>query len=125
MQRNADSIRLAEEEHYYKEGERSFKCGECGGTFQKPLWATVSSNGSVEKYYACPRCMTKVNHRKTQTGTAKESGTSVEKHEKTSEKSEDDFTCNHFLGYMRTRARDMPIPDECLTCSRMIECMLH
>ena len=69
--------------------------------------------------------MTKVDYRRIQSGTAKESGISVEEHKKTSEKPKDDLTCNHFLGYMRKRAKDMPIPDECLTCSRMIECMLH
>jgi DNA-directed RNA polymerase subunit RPC12/RpoP len=125
MQRNVDSIRLDEEEHYWKEGEGSFKCGECGGTFEKPLWATDSSNGNVEEYYACPRCMTKVNYRRTQSGTPRESGISVEEHEIASEKPADDLGCNHFLGYLKKRAKNMPIPDECLTCSRMVECMLH
>jgi hypothetical protein len=30
--------------------------------------------------------------------------------------------CPHHLGYLRTLARDRPIPDECLHCDRIIEC---
>jgi DNA-directed RNA polymerase subunit RPC12/RpoP len=125
MQTNTEPIRPDEQEQRSEEGEDSFKCDECGGTFQKPLWATDSSKGNVEEYYACPRCMTKVDYRKAQPSTAKESEILVEEHEKASEKPKDDLVCNHFLGYMKKRAKDVPIPDECLTCSRMIECMLH
>ena len=49
-------------------------CGECGEVFEKPVLATVTSNGFSRIYYACPRCFTKVeeqappkNERKTET----------------------------------------------------------
>jgi DNA-directed RNA polymerase subunit RPC12/RpoP len=125
MQRNTDPIRPDEEEQHSEEGEDGFKCNECGGTFQKPLRAIDSSKGNVEEYYACPRCMTKVDYRKAQPSIAKVSGISVEEREKAPEKPEGDLACSHSLGYLRKRAKDMPIPDECLTCNRMIECMLH
>jgi hypothetical protein len=124
MQRNIDSIRMSEEYHYHREDGTRFTCDGCGGTFQRPLFATVSSSGTVEKYYACPRCMTRVNRGKKQSSMDRESEVSV-KDRKISEKSEDNAACNHFVGYLRKREKDMPIPDECLTCSKMVECMLH
>jgi len=30
--------------------------------------------------------------------------------------------CKHQLGYLRTLPKDTPIPDECLSCDRVIEC---
>ncbi|MGQ9545081.1 MAG: hypothetical protein ACUVQX_04775, partial [Candidatus Bathycorpusculaceae bacterium] len=32
-------------------------------------------------------------------------------------------SCKHFLGYLRKRPKDSPIPDECLVCEKMIECL--
>jgi DNA-directed RNA polymerase subunit RPC12/RpoP len=125
MQRNTDPIRPDEEEQHSEEDEDCFKCDECGETFQKPLWATDSSKGNVEEYYACPRCMTKVDYRKTQSNIAKESEVSVEEPKKAPEKPKSDLACSHSLGYLKKRPKDTPIPDECLTCSRMVECMLH
>ena len=31
--------------------------------------------------------------------------------------------CAHFLGYLKTRSKDSPIPDECLTCATLMKCM--
>jgi len=32
-------------------------------------------------------------------------------------------SCAHFLGYLKTRPKDSPIPDECLTCAALMKCM--
>ena len=32
--------------------------------------------------------------------------------------------CPHYLGYLKERAKNTPIPDECLTCPEAIKCML-
>ncbi|NIR87154.1 hypothetical protein GWO13_06090 [Candidatus Bathyarchaeota archaeon] len=31
--------------------------------------------------------------------------------------------CTHFLGYLKTRPKKSSIPDECLTCNRMLKCI--
>jgi hypothetical protein len=33
--------------------------------------------------------------------------------------------CGHFFGYLGKRQKSTPFPDECLTCARMVECLLH
>ena len=32
--------------------------------------------------------------------------------------------CRHYLGYLKERAKNTPIPDECLTCPEVTKCML-
>jgi len=32
--------------------------------------------------------------------------------------------CNHDLGYLARRPKDVPIPQECLVCSKIVDCML-
>ena len=33
--------------------------------------------------------------------------------------------CPHYVGYLSKRPRGTPIPEECLTCPKMIECTLR
>ncbi len=32
--------------------------------------------------------------------------------------------CHHDLGYLARRPKDVPIPQECLVCSKIVDCML-
>ena len=32
-------------------------------------------------------------------------------------------TCSHFFGYVRTVPKDLPVPDECLQCPKLVECV--
>jgi hypothetical protein len=32
--------------------------------------------------------------------------------------------CSHHFGYLASRPRDSPIPQECLTCPKIVDCML-
>jgi hypothetical protein len=36
---------------------------------------------------------------------------------------EAEVKCGHFLGYLNKHQKNMPFPDECLTCEKMVECM--
>jgi hypothetical protein len=47
---------------------------------------------------------------------------SVEKGSRTETTAETGLMCPHHLGYLRTLARERPIPDECLHCDKIIEC---
>lgn len=76
---------------------------KCGKSFSKPIELTVKLNGSLETYYACPHCFSRVQ-------TLKPVQNKV-------------AGCPHFVGYLKTRPKDSPIPDECLTCSRILQCM--
>ena len=37
----------------------------------------------------------------------------------------EEVKCRLFHGYLKKRPKNTPIPDECLICSRMIECLAY
>jgi hypothetical protein len=127
MEKTLGSLKIEDEHYLFRESQTSFRCTGCNGTFQKPILATVSSRGCVKTYYACPRCLSKVGDVKhDKDGDDKETSISTEKVKKVAlAKHEDDVKCKHFLGYLKKRSKDAPIPDGCLTCNKMIECMVH
>jgi DNA-directed RNA polymerase subunit RPC12/RpoP len=118
MQQSLELSKLHKEDGSFKGDSIDFVCNECGGTFQKPILATVSSSGRVQTYYACPRCMARISKER------KEVTISKEDIKKSSVRLANDVKCKHFLGYLKKRPKDAPIPDECLTCDKMIECLL-
>jgi len=127
MRRQTDSLTLESEDNSIHESDGGFTCDTCGETYQKPLFATVSSSGNTQTYLACPRCMVKVGSAKPEKDIQEtESSIVTKSSEKKALISHDkNFQCKHFLGYLKKRSKETPIPDECLTCGRMIECMVH
>lgn len=114
------------ENDYFGEDPAVFKCNVCATAFQKPILATVSSSDSVQTYRACPHCLAKVGdaqHRKNKENEA--TSLSIKNVQKTATKPEEDAHYKNFFGYLNEREKDTPIPEECLTCSKMIECLLH
>jgi hypothetical protein len=106
--------------------ENSFICNGCGENFSKPILATVSSSGILQKYYACPHCLTAVSDVKSQRSEEDEkTSVSTEEIGNTEVKLENNVECKNFFGYLKKRPKNTPIPEECLTCDKMIECLIH
>lgn len=106
--------------------EHSFRCSGCHEDFQKPLLAMDSSNGRIQVYYACPHCLSKVESVKEHKSEEEkaESPALIEDTRK-NVKAQEEMGCKHFLGYLRKRPKGMAIPEECLVCEKMIECLTH
>lgn len=119
-----DSQKLENEMVHIEESYLDFSCGGCGKKFQKPILATVSDNGDVQTYYACPYCLTRIDEAKT---LKKEESVQVSTraYRKPEVKPEIGTKCQHYFGYLKKRPKNTPIPDECLTCDKMIECLTH
>ncbi|MEM0058356.1 MAG: hypothetical protein QXG58_00450 [Candidatus Bathyarchaeia archaeon] len=100
---------------------KSLTCDECGEIFEKPVLATVSSGDTSKTYYACPRCLTRVKEvpspKTEEPRRDSASRRASEGHEKAGSE------CQHFFGFLKKRPKNMPIPDECLTCNKMIDCL--
>jgi DNA-directed RNA polymerase subunit RPC12/RpoP len=111
-------------QNHDEENQALFRCSECDETFSKPILATLSSSGQVQTYYACPRCLTKVAEKRS-SKSERETSPFIEKVKKTTAIEENDVKCKHFLGYLKNRPKNTPIPDECLTCGKMVECLIH
>ena len=100
-------------------------CNACGGMFDAPLLAMVFSNSPAEEYYACPKCLSKVHSVERQEqadvdDVVKEDNPLGMKVEDTMA---EETSCAHHLGYLKSRPKNTSIPEECLTCSKMIECI--
>lgn len=127
MERSISIVKSNDETSLAREDHNDFRCFGCNESFHRPILATDSSRGSVRTYYACPRCLSQVNITKTRKREEDEmSSVSLEQVKKAVlAKDEDRVECKHFLGYLKKRAKDAPIPDECLTCDKMIACVSY
>ena len=78
---------------------------------------TDCSTTPRETYYACPHCLTKVEvvagDSKLDEVSIKTSGSPVEK---------TPSECAHRFGYLKKLPKEAAVPDECLTCSTLLQC---
>jgi len=103
---------------------------ECGKNFDHPIELTVLSSNPVETYQACPYCMSRIESREEEQEPMKNAMASMkirnilEKEQAKDEKRPtDETTCSHGFGYLKKRPKGAQIPDECLTCQKMIQCL--
>ncbi len=108
-------------------------CSKCGKSFSEPIELTVLVEGSHETYSACPHCFSKVSLENRNVVEAEspldelkkgkdKAPPSVSSKEVKDEKNKP-AGCAHFLGYLKTRPKGSPFPDECLLCAAIMECM--
>jgi len=125
---------------------------KCGREIEEPILLNCLSTSPEEQYYACPYCFTKldVDAEGTQPQKEEEEPTieplekkqpiirprekeqpaiePVEEEEpmvKPPQKEEKAPSgCTHQFGYLAKRPKNDPIPQECLTCSKIVDCML-
>ncbi len=127
---------------------------KCHRKIEEPILLNNLSITPTEQYHACPYCFTKLNeYAEENENIAEEPAASPpvhpslekvldvisaqpqrEKEEKTieeepaaktSEEEEKGLSgCPHSFGYLANRPRDAPIPAECLTCQKIVDCML-
>lgn len=115
----------------------------CAKNFSTPL-LTVNRRYDEEKTFnACPFCLTKLpveesppkeidsddnsgalslDQSDEDLSTNNEEISDTEKAEESPESSSQEGACNHYLGYLG-KEKNHQIPDECLVCLKIIECM--
>jgi hypothetical protein len=106
---------------------KTFTCpnSSCKKTFTTPLKTLNLQQNPTEPYFACPYCLTKIKDveqekkepKPVQTKKAKEGSSGPSK-------SGVEAGCGHHLGYLSERVNKEQIPDECLVCKSIVECML-
>ena len=119
MERNATSLRSEIEASVFSEGHAAARCKACGEKFEQPLLAMVFSDSIVNEYYACPICLSKVASVNRQKAFEADEPIATE----IADTVEGPASCAHHLGYLKQRPENTPIPEECLTCSKIIDCM--
>jgi len=123
---------------------------KCHRKIEEPILLNNLSTTPAEQYYACPHCFIKLDE--DAENITEESPLSPPVHpslekildvisaqpqnEKEEKKKEDPpvkppekkekgpSECPHHLGYLANRPKDAPIPQECLVCPKIVDCML-
>jgi len=101
---------------------------ECHREIEEPILLNCLSTASKEKYYACPYCFMKldVNAENPQPQKKEKSQEQKEPSVKPPKKEAKELSqCPHDFGYLAKRPKNSPIPQECLVCSKTVECILQ
>lgn len=107
----------------HRTSHRGFTCDECGNIFQKPILARVSTNGNVQTYHACPRCMTKVHSVEVQKSEERKISIVPKMSKEAQPPTKGNDKCGHYFGYLNKRPKDTPIPEPCMICPKIVECL--
>ncbi len=104
---------------------RRSTCEECGKLYEAPILAHIISAGQMQEYYACPRCMTRVPETTEIIQKPHPPAQALKTKKPAAPEKEAIAGCIHYFGYLKKRPRDEPFPNECLTCSKMVDCLMH
>jgi len=92
----------------------------CGRSFVKPVVLTDESKLPRETYYACPHC-----HSKLEIFIDDSKRTKVISVERASHPGEiAPPHCQHYFGFLKGIGDNAPLPDECLTCPKIMQCFV-
>lgn len=117
---------------------QSFTCSnpECRTVFNNPIIVQDLSSKKNSSYYACPYCLTEIAMEKTfedeegkRKPKAKRTRTKQEKTylletTPTQQPSPEIHKCPHYFGYLSQRSKSESIPEECMMCEKIVQCML-
>jgi len=113
-------------------------CVRCGRVVSVPVRLTDLSHRPLEEtYYACPFCFSRLDvedvvehlelshaHKVVASASSVDVGGSKGRQGGKSVATAVAINCSHEFGYLRSRPKDSAIPDECLTCPKILQCMV-
>jgi len=112
---------------------QSYRCSNpsCGKSFSKPLKALNLSLENPEPYLACPHCLMEITAQEDSStadtklgldaGTLK---TAKDGFEEEAAPQPTKALCTHHFGFLSERSSKEKIPEECMACAEIVNCML-
>jgi len=99
---------------------------KCHRKIEEPILLSDLSVGPAEQYFACPHCFIKLDVISTQPQKQEEEKKKKEEPPvKPPEKKEKGPSrCAGYLGYLATFPGNKPIPQECLICPKVLNCVM-
>jgi len=102
---------------------------ECHEKIEELVVVSDVSTKPVERYYACPHCLIKLDVSFAQflQEEEKRKGEPLVKppeKEKPPEKKKGYSKCAGYLGYLASLPEDKSIPQECLICPKVLDCVM-
>jgi predicted amidophosphoribosyltransferase len=96
----------------------------CGKIFTNPVKVSNIKISAVP-YDACPYCLTEIKNTETICKqVAKENIHNSEAQSQNAVYEKSQSACKKHFGYLGERDADVKIPDDCLTCKDIVQCML-
>jgi hypothetical protein len=108
------------------------KCQACGEAIGQPIFAKVTLANTTEEYEACPKCLSKMQRAEVQENaetnefltTEQANPENIVSDRSPKDDPTEDSNCPYEFGYLRKHQRNLPIPEECMICKKMIECRI-
>jgi hypothetical protein len=98
----------------------------CKKTFPTPLKTINLQENPAEPYLACPYCLTKISEEtETPANDLASKIAQIQEEMKQAEANPKPPVCHQHLGYLSERISKEQVPEECLTCKNMVDCMLR
>jgi len=94
----------------------------CGRSFVKPVVLTDESKLPRETYYACPHCLSRLEI--FVDDSKKMRLVSVARSSVPREAAPPPPQCQHYFGFLQGVGGKASLPDECLTCPRIMQCLV-
>jgi hypothetical protein len=116
--------------------EEKFACpnSSCGLVFSKPVKVKNVGSEDSQCYDACPRCLTAITVEESVPVVAAKPGATaddnkrqepiVSSSEETRAGSSATVQCAYHLGYLSERSKNEKIPEDCIVCQNIVQCML-
>lgn len=118
--RSKDTDEDANESYFYCPNEK------CGYAFRQPLAALQIQEDGETEFYACPRCLSEI----TVEDSMSPDTDKMEDDRKEESENEEVLPpkaspgCLHHYGYLGERDSKDDIPEECMICKDLMDCML-
>jgi hypothetical protein len=97
----------------------------CEKVFAKPLTTLKIQEDSKEYYNACPYCLTEISIIEAESKNPQEKIATEDKlsKEEAGQKIEKVLDCKYYFGYLSEKEHKQQMPEECMVCRELIECM--
>ena len=95
----------------------------CGRVFDKPLKAINLQKSSKDPYNACPYCLTEIIIAKIEKENPPENTEAIIPNEEPIQKESKAPCCKYHRGYLSEKEHKQQIPEECMVCAELIDCM--
>jgi hypothetical protein len=105
--------------HHLHEDKLKCPYKGCEKSFEKLSVLTDSSSIPRQTYYACPHCMSKLDV------TIRDLKIVNVKPAEYPKVFDSPAKCARYIGFLDSIASDMPVPDECLVCPKVLQCSVR
>jgi len=96
----------------------------CGRVFATPI-KTLNLKDPGRPYPACPYCFTRISDPHIESRKSQSQDEKCSAKERTSKDKDKPQNCRNHFGYLSERENKQQIPDECIVCTVIIDCMLQ